>query len=185
VTRAVEILRADHRCIGALLDAFERVLAASRARAQPLDARAAELLALLRFYADGLHQQREEACLLPRLLARARSVEQRLALGRMCGEHEQERLALRALGQTLLGAIWGSASDLADFQRVAGVFVRDHRRHLLDEERELLPLAERLLEPEDDEAVLAGFAALEGTLAEGTQGVEDRIERLLAAETRH
>jgi hemerythrin-like domain-containing protein len=182
VTRAVEILRADHRAIGSLLDAFERVLAASR-EAGRLDGRAAELLALFQHYADGVHQQREEAYLLPRLLARARSVEQRIALGRMCGEHEQERLALRALGQMLLGAIWGSATDLAEFQRVASVFLRDHRRHLLAEEAQLLPLAERLLEPDDDAAVLAGFAALERTLPESARGVEPRIERLLRSTT--
>lgn len=178
VTRAVEILRADHRAINALLDAFERVLALSR-QMRRVDASAAELLAFFQFYADGLHQQREECCLLPRLLARARSVEQRIALGRMCGEHEQERLALRALGQSLLGAIWGSASDLCEFQRLAGIFVREHRGHLWAEERELLPLAESLLAPEDDAAVLAGFAALEAASPEGALRLGERIERLL------
>jgi len=158
---ALEVLREEHRWIVRLLDALERVVAHAR-RSGRLDAQATvEILALFTHFADGLHQRREESCLFPLLLTRARDVEERLALARLCGQHERERVALRTLCERLLGAIYGAPHDLRVFLHEAEAFLALHRGHVAEEERQLLPHAERLLTAEDDEHLLAGFAALE------------------------
>ncbi len=161
--QAIEILREEHHWIGRMLDCLERELESAR-RSGRLEAEiSAELLALFVHFADGLHQRREESCLFPRLLGRARSVDERIALGRLCGDHERERQSLRELNERLLGAIYGRPQDLRDFLREAEFFVVLHRQHLVEENLRLLPLAERLLESEDDGLLLAAYRDLERT----------------------
>jgi hemerythrin-like domain-containing protein len=159
--RALQILREEHGWIERMLDCLQRVLELAQ-RSGRLEAEvSAELLALFAYFAEGVHQRREEGCLFPRLLARAHSIDQRLALGRLYGDHERERTALRLMGERLLGAIYGDGSELQDFLREGWAFLGLHRQHLAHENRELLPLAESLLLPQDDELLLAGFRDLE------------------------
>jgi hemerythrin-like domain-containing protein len=158
---ALEVLREEHRWIARMLELLERLVAEGKREGRLAAEPAAELLALFQHFADGLHQEREESCLFARLFARVRTVEERVALGRLCGEHEEERRALRTLAESLLGAIYGRAGDLASFVRASEAFVRLHRRHLAEETRELLPMAERLLEPEDDALLLELYHRLE------------------------
>jgi len=144
-----------------------------------VDARAgAELLALFTHFADGLHQEREERYLFPHLLRRARSVTERTDIGRLCGQHEEERQAMARLGRELLGAVYGEPRSLRDFLREARRFVGVQRAHLVQENRELLPLAEFLLTPEDDQAVLQGFQDLEAGGAGEPREIFQRIEEL-------
>jgi hemerythrin-like domain-containing protein len=184
---AVEVLRAEHRWIGRMLDCLEGVLERARQTGRVEAEASAELLALFVHFADGLHQRREEGCLFPRLLTRARSVEERMALGRLCGDHERERQSLRELDERLLGAIYGSQSDLAGFLTQARAFVALHRAHLREEDAGLLPLAEELLEPQDDALLLAAYRELERTGPDPRligERVRDLVTRLgLAAGT--
>ena len=158
---ALEVLREEHRWIARMLDLFEHLALDGRRHGRLAAEPAAELLALFVHFADGLHQEREEACLFARLFARVHTVEERVVLGRLCGEHEEERRTLRTLSDSLLGAIYGRAGDLSQFLRESEAFVRLHRRHLADETRELLPMAERLLEPEDDALLLQLYRGLD------------------------
>jgi hemerythrin-like domain-containing protein len=175
-----DILREEHRWIQRLLQCLEAVSLDSERRGRLEAESTAELLALLTHFADGLHQEREECCLFPRLLARARTVTERTDIGRLCGEHEEERRAMGRLGHELLGAIWGESRSLLDFQREARRYVELQRSHLAHENRELLPLAETLLTPEDDQAVLRGFTALETRGPAELRQVFRRIEALCA-----
>ncbi|MSR61159.1 MAG: hypothetical protein EXS08_01755 [Planctomycetes bacterium] len=159
--RSLVVLREEHVWIARMLECLERLIedAARRGR---LDAESsAELLALFVHFADGVHQQREEYALFPRLLARASTVAERVAIGKLCGDHEEERRSLRALSERMLGAIYGRGSDLAGFLREAGLFVRLHRAHLIFENLNLLPLAERVLHEEDDALLCELYQQLE------------------------
>ena len=159
--RTIDVLREEHRWILRMLACLERLDAESERHGR-LDAdNAGELMALFTHFADGLHQEREEHCLFPRLLARARSVGQRSDISRLCGEHEEERRAMGRMNAELLGAIFGKTRSLRDFQREARRYVGLQRSHLLHENQALLPLAESLLTPEDDETVIQGFVSLE------------------------
>jgi hemerythrin-like domain-containing protein len=174
------VLREEHRWILRMLECLERLTRDSEEAGRLDAAGAAELLALFQHFADGLHQEREERCLFPRLLARAGSVAERTEVGRLCGEHEQERLAMARMNKELLGGIFGDARSLREFQRAARRYVELHRAHVLHENRTLLVLAERLLLPEDDEAVLLGFTQLEHDGPEAVKRVFERIRSLCA-----
>jgi hemerythrin-like domain-containing protein len=180
--RSTAVLREEHRWILRMLQCLERVTLFSD-RDGHLDAAcAAELLALFKYFADGLHQEREERFLFPRLLARAHSVAERTEVGRLCGEHEQERRAMARMNQELLGAIYGQGRSLHEFRREALRYIALQRQHVLHENLTLLALAERLLRPEDDELVMQGFADLEreqpGGLARAFGSVEYLCARL-------
>ncbi len=176
-----DVLREEHRWILRMLQCLERVVADSERRGHLAAGSAAELLALFTHFADGLHQEREERCLFPRLLARARSVTERTDLGRLCGEHEEERRAMGRMGHELLGAIYGEARSLQAFQREAQRYAQLHAAHIQHENRELLPLAEFLLTPEDDQTVMQGFASLE---AHGPGELQRVFRRIQALSTR-
>jgi hemerythrin-like domain-containing protein len=170
-----DLLREEHRWIVRLLRCLER-LCANAEHERRLDAgAAAEVLALATHFADGLHQEREERLLFPRLLARARSVEERADIGRLCGDHEEERRALARMNHELLAAVYGEAPSVREFRREATRYAALHREHVLHENRVLLPLAETLLTPEDDERVMQGCVALEH---EGSQKLKHVFERI-------
>jgi hemerythrin-like domain-containing protein len=172
------VLREEHRWILRMLQCLERLTLAAE-REQRLDAAsAAELLALFTHFADGLHQEREERHLFPRLLARARSALERQAIGRLCGEHEEERRVMARICHGLLGAIYGEMHSLRDFQREALRYVAMQRRHLQHENHELLPLADELLTPEDDESAMQGFVELEHGSPQKLKHIFERIQAL-------
>jgi len=175
-----DVLREEHRWILRMLQCLERVALQAQRDARLDAAAAAELLALLTYFADGLHQEREERYLFPRLLARARDVAERVAIGRLCGEHEEERRSLVRMNQALLGAVYGQGVSLRDFQREARRYVELHRAHVLHENQHLLAHAEALLSPEDDELVMRGFVELEHEGPQHLKQVFERIRELCA-----
>lgn len=176
--RSTAVLREEHRSILRMLQCLERVTLFSERDGHLDGASAAELLALFKYFADGLHQEREERCLFPRLLARAHSVAERTEVGRLCGEHEQERRLMARMIQELLGAIYGEGRSLHDFRREALRYIALQRGHVLHENLSLLALAEHLLQPEDDVIIMQGFADLERDLPGGMQRVFESIEYL-------
>jgi hemerythrin-like domain-containing protein len=173
-----DVLREEHRWILRMLECLERVTAASERRGRLAGEDAAELIALFTYFADGLHQDREERHLFPRLLLRARNVQERTDIARLCGEHEEERRGIQRMNGALLGAIFGETRSLRDFQREARRYVRLQRDHVLHENQALLPLAEVLLTPEDDETVMQGFVSLEQDGSEKLSRVFERIGEL-------
>lgn len=175
-----DVLREEHRWILRMLQCLERV-SVNAERDGRLDAAcASELMALFTHFADGLHQDREERYLFPRLLARARSVTERMDIGRLCGEHEQERRMMTRMNQELLGAIYGEHRSLRDFQRESLRYIALHREHLLHENQAVLPLADFLLTPEDDESVMQGFVCLEREGPQHLKQIFERIQHLCA-----
>src|SRR5262245_52760820 len=124
-----EVLREEHRWILRMLQCLERLAGNSEHEGRLDAAGAAELLALFTYFADGLHQEREERYLFPRLLARASSANERVDIGRLCGEHEEERRAMGRMNQALLGAIYGQGRSLVEFRREALRYAALHRDH--------------------------------------------------------
>jgi hemerythrin-like domain-containing protein len=173
-----EVLREEHRWILRMLACLESVTVASEGRGRLDGESAAELMALFTYFADGLHQDREERCLFPRLLLRARSVQERMDIAKLCGEHEEERRGMHRMTSGLLGAIFGEKRSLRDFQREARRYVQLQRDHIVHENQALLPLAELLLTPEDDEIVMQGFVSLEHDGPEKLKRIFERIGEL-------
>lgn len=178
--RSIDLLRREHEWIARLLHAFQQHLEAG-ARAGRLESGTTlELLSLLGHFADGLHQRREEQALFPRLLARATSVEERLFLGRLAAEHEQDREYFTVMKRSLLGAAYGHAMDLREFLRAAGRYLDLQRQHMARENGQLLPLAESLLTEEDDALLVQAFRAMDEDDPGGAE-LPTRLEAALRA----
>jgi len=117
------------------------------------------LLSFFETYVDGLHQDKEERVLFPRL--RERAAEKSTTFEALAEEHHQERLRLEGMRTCLEGASYGDGLSLDTFLVNARSYVALQRSHLRYENRWLLPLVERLLDKDDDLHVCEGFRDLE------------------------
>jgi hemerythrin-like domain-containing protein len=157
--RSIEVIREEHVWIGDLLVCLERVTEEAERTGQLEPRNAASVLALCEYFADDLHQRKEEVCLYPALLMKASNAEAR-DIAAMMAEHEAERRMMKGLADNLLGGVAGEPLSLRAFVRTSGEYVRHHRAHIAHEALQLLPLAERLLDDEEDRKVLEGFERL-------------------------
>jgi hemerythrin-like domain-containing protein len=107
-------------------------------------------------------------------------VEERLFLGRLAAEHEQDREHFSVMQRCLLGATYGHHMDLREFLRAAGRYLDLQHRHMARENAQLLPLAESLLTEEDDTVLLRAFAALDASDPVGS-ALPERVDAVVRA----
>jgi hemerythrin-like domain-containing protein len=161
----VGIIRAEHAALAAMLRSIVLLLDQHRRdRTQP-DFHA--LRAML-FYVDEFpeqrHHRKESELLFPKLRARtplAHAQLDQLDAEHACGEHMIRELEHALLGFEMLGE-----ARRAAFEQAARRYVDFYLAHMALEEREILPLAERVLTPADwtelDEAFEANRDPLTG-----------------------
>ena len=181
----LKIIRDEHAALAAMLRSLSMLLAQHRRSGTLPDF--AVLRAML-FYIDEfperLHHTKESALLFP--LLRQRSDEARAVLDRLDAEHAQGEKAIRDLEHALLGfEIMGEARRAA-FELAATRYVEFYLEHMHTEEREILPLAERALTPQDWVELDAAFAQNRDPLtghdpAPEYQALFSRIVRMVPA----
>ncbi len=158
--RAIRILHDEHRALREVLEALELVLDDQRVDDRLDGELALEALEWFERFADGLHQDREELGLFPRLLARAPRRTRRI-LDELMRWHAHERTRLAEMRARIEGAAYGEAWSRDAFTVAARAYIEVQRAHADLEDARLLPLARCVLEPGDDELVLAEYARLE------------------------
>ena len=162
---ALTIIRQEHAALSAVLRSILLLLAQHRRDASLPDF--AALRAML-FYVDEFpeqrHHRKESELLFPKL--RARTPLSRELLDRLDQEHARGERSIRDLEHKLLGFEMMGEARRADFEQAAERYVDFYFRHMGLEESEILPLAERVLKPEDwaelDEAFIANRDPLLG-----------------------
>jgi len=161
----VRIIREEHAALAAMLRSIVLLLDQHRRdRTQP-DFRA--LRAML-FYVDEFpeqrHHRKESELLFPKL--RARTPLSRDMLDRLDAEHARGEHMIRELEHALLAFEMLGEPRRAAFEELARRYVDFYFSHMGLEEREILPLAERVLTREDwmelDEAFEANRDPLTG-----------------------
>ena len=161
----VRIIREEHAALAAMLRSIVLLLDQHRRdRTQP-DFRA--LRAML-FYVDEFpeqrHHRKESQLLFPKL--RARTPLSRDMLDRLDAEHARGEHMIRELEHALLAFEMLGEPRRAAFEELARRYVDFYFSHMGLEEREILPLAERVLTREDwmelDEAFEANRDPLTG-----------------------
>jgi hemerythrin-like domain-containing protein len=157
-------LYSEHRSIAAVLAALEALVRERRDRGAKIDARVFRAaLYYLDVFAEREHHPKEERALFARLRARTREADAVLdELGR---EHESGEQAMRELEQALVRFEEGGEAEFPSFAAALDRFVGRYREHMRKEERDVMPLARRVLDASDWAAVEAAFAAHRDPLA--------------------
>ncbi|RZI74692.1 MAG: hemerythrin domain-containing protein [Variovorax sp.] len=165
----VRIIRQEHAALSAMLRSIVRLLEQHRRTNTVPDF--ATLRAML-FYVDEFpekrHHRKETELLFPRL--RARTPISRDLLDKLDHDHARGERRIRDVEHALLAFEMLGESRREAFERTVGEYVDFYLGHMALEEREVLPLAERVLKEDDwrdlDEAFAQNRDPLTGHVAD-------------------
>lgn len=160
-----ELLRQDHEVTERVFAAIEANLASASPPPRPQIAR---LVAFLRDYVDGCHNQKEERVLFPRLQACGMPLEAG-PIAVMLDEHERGRVLLAEVVSA--GAAYAAGEDAAlpGLRTAFHAYAALCKDHFWKEGDILYPMATRILTPADGEDIVRGIEALEDSLGAGTR----------------
>jgi hemerythrin-like domain-containing protein len=144
--RVSDVLKEEHRHILRALDVLE-AMAARISHGEALNKRdAKDIVSLLNGFADRHHQGKEEAVLFPALLE-DRGQKHFDKLCHLLFEHDQERSLAGGLEEAV------ETSNVKEFLFCAEQLIRKTRAHIDSEDRVLLPLADSVLSPGENDRV--------------------------------
>jgi hemerythrin-like domain-containing protein len=157
MTGAVQTIRLEHFNIASVLTCLAHLLGEAEAgRWAPEERLLSAVLQYLESYPEVYHHPKEDDYLFAAM--RRRQPDLAETLDRVHDEHVEGDRLLRGL-RASLSAYFAGEGEFEDFRRKAMDYIAFERRHMQREERELLPLALRILEPEDWRAIDEAFAA--------------------------
>jgi hemerythrin-like domain-containing protein len=155
---ALRIIHEEHAALSAMLRSILLLLAQHRRQATLPDF--AVLRAML-FYVDEFpekrHHLKESELLFPRL--RARTTEAGEVLDRLDQDHARGERAIRDLEHALLGFEMMGEPRREAFERAAQQYVDFYFAHMSLEEKQILPLAAKVLTEDDWNEIDAAFTA--------------------------
>jgi hemerythrin-like domain-containing protein len=181
----IRIIREEHAALSAMLRSILLLLSQHRRHNTLPDF--AALRAML-FYVDEFpekrHHRKETELLFPKL--RARTPLSRDLLDRLDNDHALGEQRIRELEHTLLGFEMMGEARRTSFEQAAESYVNFYLAHMAMEEKDVLPLAERVLTEQDwtelDEAFSANLDPLTGHEPEaGYRELYTRIVNLVPA----
>lgn len=163
--KATELLSKEHRLIERMLGALEAEAEASRGRGR-LDGDAARAaLSFIREYADGLHHRKEEELLFEAMVEAGFPREQG-PIAVMLAEHAAARSRTAAMASALEAAVAGEPAALRAFADAARDYAELMRPHIQKEDGVLYVMAERMLPPAAQSALLEAFRRVDEEGAE-------------------
>ncbi|MEP7282038.1 MAG: hemerythrin domain-containing protein [Rubrivivax sp.] len=183
--KAVQVIRMEHQALAALLRSVSLLIDRQRREGS---APAFDALRAMLFYIDEFpekrHHKKETDILFPKL--RARAPLHRSLLDRLDAEHRLGESRIRELEHALTACEMMGDRRRAAFEDTAAQYVDFYLSHMSLEEREVLPLAERVLTEADwselDSAFLENRDALAGAEPdEEYAALFHRIVRLVPA----
>ncbi len=182
---ALRTIQREHAALAAMLRSLPPLLEQYRRRgAMPDFAALRAMLFYLDEYPEQRHHRRESELLFPAV--RARSPFARELLDQLDEDHRRSERSVRDLEHALLGfEMLGEPRRLA-FEQAAQRYVDAYLAHMALEEQQLLPLAARVLTPEDWERIDEAFEANQDPLTghppdAAFQAIFTRIVNLLPA----
>jgi hemerythrin-like domain-containing protein len=155
---ALRIIHDEHAALAAMLRSIPLLLSQHRRNGTLPDF--GTLRAML-FYMDEFpeqrHHRKESELLFPKL--RARTAEAAEVLDRLDQDHGRGERAIRDLEHALLGFEMMGESRREAFEQAVDQYVDFYFQHMSLEEKQVLPLAEKLLTEQDWTELDAAFAA--------------------------
>jgi hemerythrin-like domain-containing protein len=167
------ILMSEHRVIEKALACLERMADGFEA-AGALNAEVAgDALEFLRTFADRCHHGKEEANLFPAMESKGLPVEVG-PTAVMREEHRAGRGHVRDMGDAL------ARGSVPGFVGAARAYVELLREHIQKEDQVLFPMADKMLAPPEQDALLAAFERVEDRdigpgVHERMLGIADRL----------
>jgi hemerythrin-like domain-containing protein len=165
--RTTEILMNEHRVIETVLAALERMADRADAEGAIPVADARDAVVFLQTFADRCHHMKEEDRLFPAM--------ERCGIPRDAGptavmrqEHAVGRAHVRAMDEAVTAFERGDKAASRRFSFEAHSFVELLREHIAKEDEVLFPMADRMLPPEVESELLAGFEHAEKDMGAGT-----------------
>ena len=152
MSESIVLWQAEHRHFARLLELLEQQVAAFHDDDHPNFELMLDVVSYLRYFPDRYHHAREDVAFarLAELDAQMKPVVDRLL---------QEHRVIAAAGSELLKYLEQVVDDVvverAKVEAAAATYLVYYRRHLALEDRDILPCAEKLLTPQDWEAVEA------------------------------
>jgi len=167
--KCIDIIRQEHAALAAMLQSIVLLLRHAHDKATTPDF--AALRAML-FYVDEFpekrHHRKESNLLFPKL--RARTPQHRDLLDHLELDHSRGEARIRELEHALIAFEVMGDTRRQEFEAAVERYIDFYRSHMAMEEREILPLAEKVLTPEDwrdlDEAFLENRDGLAGAQPE-------------------
>ena len=169
----INVWRLEHENFRRLLDLLESQIGLFHEGARPNYDLMLDIVYYLRHYPDTFHHPKEDAA-IERLAKRdpaAREVARRLA-----GEHEIISRSGKQLLEQLNGVVSGALLPREEVEAPAATYVAYYRQHMVREESDVFPRAERQLAKEDWAAVEAAIPETPDPLFGGD--VEERYRQL-------
>lgn len=148
MSKALSIIRDEHRSIAAVLDGMQYLVEAFRSRKTSVDPRVFRaMLYYLVTFTEHMHHLKEDRYLFGAL--RRRDARSRALIAALEQEHAAGEDALRRLEQHLLRFEEGGDVEFEAFARETESFVARYRTHMRKEEEEVFPVMLSVLAQED------------------------------------
>lgn len=154
---AEQVIRDEHAALGAMLQSIVLLIESCRREGTLPDFTALRAMVFyVSEFPEQRHHRKETGLLFPKL--RARTPVSRAVLDKLDQDHASGEHMIRELEHALLAfEMLGEARRLA-FESAARAYVDFYFAHMALEEREILPLAERVLTPSDWDELDTAFA---------------------------
>lgn len=157
----------EHSSLAAVLNAMSALVREVRERGRHIDpAVFRAILYYLDVFPEREHHWKEEAVLFPRIRERTHDAD--AILDELACEHESGEHAIRDLEQAFVRYEEHGAAEFAPFADAVDRYVMRYRDHMRKEEREVMPLAQRVLSAQDWSEIEAAFATRRDPLAGAT-----------------
>ena len=165
----------EHRSIAAVLHGMRFLVREQRRLGRPVDPRVFRAMVYyLDVFPERHHHPKEDRYLFAAV--RSRTDEGAEVIERLEREHAAGAQAMRGLEQALLRYEAGGEAEFDAFEQAVERFVDDYWAHMRAEEQELMPLARRVLAPEDWARIEAAFARHADPLGGAPEGEDmDRL----------
>ncbi len=155
--RALDVIRDEHRALAGMLSALRTLVRdVAAGRAEPDFALLRAIVFYVHAFPEKLHHPKESGLLFRAL--RDRGAAAAATLDRLDDEHLRGEASVMRLAMALLEYEQLGAAHRAPFAEAVEAYVDAYLRHMELEEREVLPLAERLLSEDDWRTIDAAFA---------------------------
>jgi hemerythrin-like domain-containing protein len=158
--KPTQILSDEHRVIETVLDVLERIVQQAQTAGKLERQSALDVLDFIRQYADACHHGKEEAHLFPAMVRKG-IPERNGPIGAMLYEHDQGRALVRVMAESLEAAAAGDGAAVDTFIEGAEGYIMLLRGHIRKEDGVLFPMAGRIMDAADEQALMEAFTIVE------------------------